>query len=270
VERAIATAQFLEATLAAGALEVADLQERARVAGLLGAGQKITDSKGFKAAKKKLGITSCREGFGDRGEWFWALPTSPTTALLEVPTDLAPKIAPVLVVDATPLKVPTDLAPKIAPVTLVDPEGHCRPGERDPLPDRSPDDGQHPALFEWAEGVACLDPANPPGDVPPHRWRQFVDDCKAFLSELWAGRAVELGWDAASLFGCSPVRPLDHLGRAGLLWNMGGGKLTRLYSDWAVILAADGAERVFQRRPATTKVTLPWRLRYDATTLRRP
>ena len=44
---------------------------------------------------------------------------------------------------------------------------------------------------------------------PLHRWRQFVDDCKNFLSwpEKWAERAAELGWDAMALFGCAPKRP---------------------------------------------------------------
>jgi hypothetical protein len=36
--------------------------------------------------------------------------------------------------------------------------------------------------------------------------------------ENWAGRAAELGWNAATLFGCRRARPLDHPGGAGLLW----------------------------------------------------
>ena len=58
---------------------------------------------------------------------------------------------------------------------------------------------------EWVEGVARLDPDRPPNDVPRHRWRQFVDDCKRFLSssENWAERADQLRWDAMALFGCA-------------------------------------------------------------------
>jgi hypothetical protein len=42
----------------------------ARADRLLGERQSITDSKKFRAAKKKLGIISSRDGFGRGGEWF--------------------------------------------------------------------------------------------------------------------------------------------------------------------------------------------------------
>ena len=63
----------------------------------------------------------------------------------------------------------------------------------------------------WVEGVAYLNPERPPADVPRHRWRQFVDDCKRFLNspENWAEHAARLGWDAMALFGCAPRRPLE-------------------------------------------------------------
>jgi hypothetical protein len=55
-----------------------------------------------------------------------------------------------------------------------------------------------PIPIDWVQGVAYLDPDRPPNDVPRHRWRQFVGDCKNFLSssENWANRATRLGWDA--------------------------------------------------------------------------
>jgi hypothetical protein len=86
-------------------------------------------------------------------------------------------------------------------------------------------------------GVACLHPDRPPNDVPRPRWRQFVDDCKSFLSspEKWAELGAGLGWDAMALFGCAPKRPLDYLGSAGLLWAINGGRLLELHRDWAVI-----------------------------------
>jgi hypothetical protein len=43
------------------------------------------------------------------------------------------------------------------------------------------------------------------------------------------------GWDAMTLFGCAPKRPLDYLGSAGLLWAINGGRLVELHRDWAVI-----------------------------------
>ena len=40
---------------------------------------------------------------------------------------------------------------------------------------------------------------HPPNDVPRHRWRQFVDDCRRFLSasENWVECVQRLDWDAA-------------------------------------------------------------------------
>jgi hypothetical protein len=69
-----------------------------------------------------------------------------------------------------------------------------------------------PFPIDWAHGVACLDPNRPPNDVPRHRWRQFVADCKNFFSspKKWAERAARLRWDRMALFGCAPksvVRP---------------------------------------------------------------
>jgi hypothetical protein len=115
---------------------------------------------------------------------------------------------------------------------------------------------------EWIEGVERLDDYRPPTDVPRHRWRQFVSDCYSFLnsSENWAERAAELGWDARALFGCHRNYPLMHLGSAGLLWAVNGGKLVELHRDWAVIeLPVNRSQRIFSRRDvAAGKVSLPW------------
>ena len=79
----------------------------------------------------------------------------------------------------------------------------------------------------WIDGVARLEHHRPLTDIPPHRWRQFLSDCNKFLTggENWAGRAAELGWNAATLFGCHRARPLAHPGGAGLLWAIQGGRL---------------------------------------------
>ena len=118
--------------------------------------------------------------------------------------------------------------------------------------------------IDWLQGVARLNPDHPPNDVPRHRWRQFVDDCKKFLrpSENWAERAAKLGWDAMALFGCAPKRPLDYLGSAGLLWAINGGKLVELHRDWAVIdVPLQTRQRIFSRRNVDpAKITLPWSL----------
>ena len=53
----------------------------------------------------------------------------------------------------------------------------------------------------WAEALARLDPASPPGDIPPKRWLQFIDDCGMFLDDGWAG-PCRRGW-AGSRSTCS-------------------------------------------------------------------
>jgi hypothetical protein len=87
-----------------------------------------------------------------------------------------------------------------------------------------------------------------------------VADCEFFMDATpnWAESAAEIGWDALSLFGCSPRRPIDHMGSAGLLWHVAGGKIMRLYSDWVMIDMPDGAHH---RRSSTVGMTLPWSLR---------
>jgi hypothetical protein len=134
------------------------------------------------------------------------------------------------------------------------------PRQSDPAPITQERRG--PIPIDWVQGVAYLDPDRPPNDVPRHRWRQFVGDCKNFLSssENWANRARGLGWDAMALFGCAPKRPLDYLGSAGLLWAINGGRLLELHRDWAVIDdAVHGSKRIFSRRNVDpAKITLPW------------
>jgi hypothetical protein len=65
---------FLNHALVDGAVDVAGLEAKARVAGLLGERQKIQHAKAFKKAKKALGIQSIRNGFGSGGQWAWSMP----------------------------------------------------------------------------------------------------------------------------------------------------------------------------------------------------
>jgi hypothetical protein len=115
---------------------------------------------------------------------------------------------------------------------------------------------------EWVEGVAHLDPDRPREDIPRHRWSQFVADCKNFLSapENWAERAARLGWDARALFACRRNYPLMHLGSAGLIWAIDGGKIIELHREWAVIdRPVNRSQRVFYRRDVdAAEITLPW------------
>ena len=67
-------ADFLRSALAGAAVSVPNLETMARAEGLLGEGQRVTDAKLFKRAKKSLGIRSTRAGFGTDGGWVWELP----------------------------------------------------------------------------------------------------------------------------------------------------------------------------------------------------
>jgi hypothetical protein len=147
--------KFLRHALAAHPCGVTELDAKAQAAGLLGEHQSITTAKVFKRAKRSLGITSRRTGFGARSRWLWEMPRQQN----ESSVDTRPEAAP---------------------------------ARRIPV--------------YWFEGLARLDPDRPPADVPRHRWRQFVDDCRTFLNsaEDWAERAARLGWDAMALFGCAP------------------------------------------------------------------
>src|SRR6476619_3568187 len=107
------------------------------------------------------------------------------------------------------------------------------PRQSDPAPIKTEaaQERRGPIPIDWVQGVAYLDPDRPPNDVPRHRWRQFLEDSKNFLSpsENWAERAAGLGWDAMALFGCAPKRPLDYLGSAGIVKNINGGRLLELH-----------------------------------------
>ena len=220
-------AEFLQNALAGDALGVAELEARARTAGLLGEGQRITHAKVFKKAKKSLGIRSVRNGFGDAGEWLWRLerqPASPVSKpLAQPPLSIEDTYAEALE------EVPADVRARRIPSS-------------------------------WIDGVERLQYHRPMTGVPQHRWRQFIDDCNNFLSSKQAERAAELGWNARHLFGSRRDRPLMHPGGAGLLWAINGGRLVELHRDWAVIeLPANGSRRVFERRRVDAgNVTLPW------------
>jgi hypothetical protein len=209
---------FLRRALAARPMSVTDIDPKARAAGLLSEGQSITTAKVFKRAKKSLGITSRRIGFGAHSQWLWQMPNR--SSRTSAPVEARPEPAPAR-------RIPSD----------------------------------------WLEGVARLHPDRPPNDVPRHRWRQFVDDCRTFLDSTqgWAERAARLGWDAMALFGCAPKRPLDYSGSAGLLWAINGGRFVELRRDWALIeVPVHRSQRVFSRRNMdAAKISLPWAKRAE-------
>jgi hypothetical protein len=229
-------AQFLEDVLAGGGVGVPDLEVKARAAGLLGARQRVTHAKLFKTAKKVLGIRSVRNGFGTAGQWLWLLDKQESSRVTETRAQRIAGAGTSTVEDTYEEQVVTKDVPAHLPM--------CR------------------VPSSWCDGVARLGHHCPFPDIPAHRWRQFLSDCNNFLASEhnWAERAAQLGWDALVLFGCRRSRALSHLGGAGLLWVINGGRLIELHRDWAVIeLAVNGSRRIFERRRVdAAKFTLPW------------
>jgi hypothetical protein len=245
-DRAAPVVTFLQQALSSGAVAVFEIEAWARVAGLLGPSQKITDAKLFKRAKKILGVRSKRVGFG--GKWFWELPPQANSTTTDIPaeaTDLdGQSNSKTSCVEASAGQPP----PFLAQVQAIN---HRPPG-----------------VAAWIDRIASLNYNRAPADIPLQRWQQFIDDCKQFLDrrERWAERAVQKGWDALALFGCNSVQPLSHLGAAGLLWAINGGRIVEFHRGWAEIECADGTRRSFdQKRSQLSNIALPWALLYSST-----
>jgi hypothetical protein len=172
-------AVFLESALAAGAVPVAELEERARTAGLLGKHNHIGDVKKFKSAKRRLGVKSRRDGFGRGGEWLWQLPAPPSTPMPEVLSSPA-SIAPVSDVYAGGLS-PRDFAASTEAL-----RADAEVAIDDASTRRVP--------FDWVRGVELLQLRPRPLGVPAHRWRIFIEDCRRFLASP-CGLARVVGHD---------------------------------------------------------------------------
>ena len=65
---------LLREVLANGRMAVQDIEAEARAAGCLGAAKEIKNSKPFRTACDRLGITHEREGFGPGAKYYWKLP----------------------------------------------------------------------------------------------------------------------------------------------------------------------------------------------------
>ena len=116
------------------------------------------------------------------------------------------------------------------------------------------------ALREWAEGLARLDCARPPGDVPERRWRQFINDSAAFLDGGWPAKAQALGWSTADLFGADRHKPWAGFDRQGLLWLLNGRRLVALTADSATIETVSGSRLTYRRVPRNEGQVLAWEL----------
>jgi hypothetical protein len=236
-------AAFLRYALAGGAVAVAELEEKARGAELIGERQTITNSKAFKAAKAALRIQSHRLGFGPGATWSWSLPAPPSTPMPEVLSSHA-SIAPVSDVYAGGLS-PRDISASTEAL-------------RADAEVATDDTSTHWIPSDWIRGVELTQLRPRPLGIPVHRWRLFVEDCRRFLASPWAPRASELGWGTVSVFGSRFHPPHEHLAQAGLAWNLSGGAIVQIYKDGATIVGADGRQRNFHRRPDHLMTGLPW------------
>jgi hypothetical protein len=116
----------------------------------------------------------------------------------------------------------------------------------------------------WAEGLARLDPAKPPGDLPQQRWLRFIDDCGRFLDGGWAARAAVFGWGPLDLFGCNRERPFARIDHLGLLWLLNGGTVIELHRNKAIIEKESGTRQTYRRQPVEVgRTVLAWELAID-------
>jgi putative DNA primase/helicase len=70
-------ADFLEDLLGRGPIDLLDVEEQARAAGLLGDGQRLRQNKACRAARKSLGVLFERDGFGKGARYVLRLPDAP-------------------------------------------------------------------------------------------------------------------------------------------------------------------------------------------------
>jgi hypothetical protein len=187
--------------------------------------------KAFKAAKRSMGIRSRRVGFGPGAVWFWTLPISPSVAV----TTATSEPSDVDEVD------PSDRAPE---TSVCYAESMCgRP---------------HSVLLEWARAVEILQLRPRPSPIPGHRWQIFIQDCRRFVISSWAERAAGLSWTTDDLLSSRYPNALEHLGSAGLVWNLAGGQIIQIHRDGADLLAPNGRAHRFHRRPEGTMTFRPW------------
>jgi hypothetical protein len=113
-------------------------------------------------------------------------------------------------------------------------------------------------LGRYGRAVAALE-AGCPDLIPPERWRQAVEDGRAFLAR-WGDQAEALGWTARDLFGLAPVPDKPHpsywrLSRydeTGLIWLLLGRQVVAFTEATAAIQNPTGAITTYRRfnRPA--------------------
>jgi hypothetical protein len=93
-----------------------------------------------------------------------------------------------------------------------------------------------------------------PEHVPPTRWRQAIEDGRAFLAR-WGQQAEALGWTAKDMFSLHnvPEKPhpsysrLSRYNETGLLWLLQGGQVIALTETTAAIQQPTGNVTIYHR-----------------------
>ena len=116
----------------------------------------------------------------------------------------------------------------------------------------------HSRRFCWAEGLARLDPTQPPENVLPRRWVQFINDCHRFV-RTWAPQATALGWEPLDLIGCDALKPYSRVDRQGLLWLLNGRRVIAMTAEAATIEGAGGGRLAYRRESKNGRI-LAWEL----------
>ncbi len=102
-----------------------------------------------------------------------------------------------------------------------------------------------PRLFDH------LNPDRPPGDMPPNRWRQFIEDARAFVAGGWCDQARSLGWVIGDLFGADYYKPYARIDKGGLVLLLNGNRVVAISADVAGIETRSGARLTYRRRGAS-------------------
>jgi hypothetical protein len=108
-------------------------------------------------------------------------------------------------------------------------------------------------LGRYGRVVAAFE-AGCPDLVPAERWRQAVEDGRAFLAR-WGDQAEALGWTAKDLFGLLTVpehaKPsfhrLSRYDETGLIWLLAGRKVLALTAETAAIHNPSGSITTYRR-----------------------
>jgi hypothetical protein len=199
---------FLRRALAVRPRSVHEVAQEAREAGLLSATAEIGQCKPFRAARKKLGVISRKDGM--RSGWLWSLPTQNAAFDKKGGAPKAP---------SSPEDAVTERG------TFESPE----------VPSTEP---EHPYGLALAELRSKC-----PESVERARWKQAIADGESLLA--WRGASLaEFGWTVADLFALPrasshPALSYQH-DDTGLIWFLQGRQVGALSAKEAYIEAGTG------------------------------